>query len=199
MPLTPEQIRSKSFPTVHGRGYDRSEVADFLKQVASDYGALIKAKSEMDDGAPSDEQVGAQIREVLQAAFESAARIREKAQQEAEQLVAEAERRANELRDQVERTQAEADERTTRGVQTTIADANERVREIKERAEREAADLVAEAHKRFETMAAHQQLLRERIGRIDDLVEKLKEEVEPLASEGVTEQAGPGEEASHAY
>jgi DivIVA domain-containing protein len=182
MPLSPEEIRSKSFSVVYGRGYNRSEVADFLEQAASDYGAVIEAKSAgTDDRARSDEGIGAEIQGVLRAARESAARIREKAQQEAERALAEAHRRAKELREKAERTEAQVRERTKKETQATIADAKQRAREVKDRAENEAADLLADAHKRFQTMAAHEQLLRERIDIIDDLVQKLKEEIEPLA------------------
>jgi cell division initiation protein len=193
MPLTPEEIQSKSFSIVDGRGYDRSEVANFLEQVASDYRALLKAKLEMNGGAQSDEALGSEMREVLRAAFESAARIRESAQQEAERTLAEAERRANELRDKGERTQAQVHGRTKKETQAIIADANQQVREMKDRAEREAAALLADAQRRFQTMAAHELLLRERIGRIDDLVEKLKEEIQPLAIDDWTEQVASGE------
>jgi DivIVA domain-containing protein len=187
MPLSPEEIRSKSFSVVLGRGYDRSEVAHFLEQAASDYRAVIEAKSARTDGqARSEEDLGAEIQEVLRAARESAGRIREKAQQESQRVLAEATRRTKELRERSERTEAQVRERTKKETQAIIADAKQQAREIKDRAQKEAADLLADAHERFQTMAAHVQLLRERIDLIDDLVQKLKEEIEPLAAVDLT-------------
>jgi DivIVA domain-containing protein len=194
MPFSPDEIQAKSFSIVYGRGYDRSEVTQFLEEIASDYGAALEARARARDGAaPTEESIGEEIQEVLRAARESAARIREKAEEDTKQAVAEVEQKARALREKAERAEAQMRERTKKETQATLADAKQRAREMKEKAEREAADLLADANKRFHTMAAHEQLLRERIDLIEDLVQKLKEEIEPLATVDLTSSAA-GEE-----
>jgi DivIVA domain-containing protein len=197
MPMSPEEIQSKSFSVVYGRGYDRSEVTQFLEEAALDYGAALKGARSTDGASPTEENIGEEIQEVLRSARESAARIREKAQQEAEQAIAEAAQKAKALREKAERAEAQMRERTKKETQATMADAKQRARETKEKAEKEARDLLADAHKRFHTMAAHEQLLRERIDLIEDLVQKLKEEIEPLATVDLA-AAETGEEPSRA-
>jgi DivIVA domain-containing protein len=198
MPLSPDEIRTKSFSVVYGRGYDRSEVSEFLDQMASDLSAALETRSApTDESSPTEENIADEIQEVLRAARESAARIREKAQQETDRLVREAEQRAKEMKEKADRTEAQMRERSKKETQATIADAKQRARETMEQAEKEAAELLGDAHKRFHNMAAHEQLLRERIDLIDDLVQKLKEEIEPLATVDLT-AVESGEEATHA-
>jgi DivIVA domain-containing protein len=198
MPFSPDEIQAKSFSVVYGRGYDRSEVTQFLEELASDYGAALEARARARDGAsPTEESIGEEIQDVLRAARESAARIREKAEQDAKEMVAEVEHKARALVEKAERAEAQMRERTKKETQATMADAKQRARETKEKAEKEARDLLADAHKRFHTMAAHEQLLRERIDLIEDLVQKLKEEIEPLATVDLA-AAETGEEPSRA-
>jgi DivIVA domain-containing protein len=135
MSFSPEEIRSREF-MVALRGYDKEEVATFLRSVADEYGEMRDALAQgTKDGAsasglPSDpfRGLGDQVASILRTATESA-----------EQLRAESEQQANATRDAALREAARAAEEARLEL--------EAAGELRAEAELQAAQLLASARK----------------------------------------------------
>src|SRR5947209_729619 len=110
MPFTPDDIENKRFLT-DLRGYDRAEVESFLRELASDYRDLLSKLEEARRAAGVEsrdpfERMGDQVAATLRAATEEAERVRADARQERADLLAEAARLQEQVRDELARAQA---------------------------------------------------------------------------------------------
>jgi len=101
MNVTPLDLRQQRFSRVM-RGYDRGEVAAFLSEVADDYEGALRETDHLRQELAKLEAVLSEhrgqdryLRNTLLSAQRMADEIRDRAQQEAESLVTEAENRAN--------------------------------------------------------------------------------------------------------
>src|SRR5436853_1174566 len=83
MPFQPEDIARKQF-LVRARGYDRDEVAAFLRAVAADYEQALEARAELETDA---ERRAVDLLEAASLRLEELAE-RERAVAEAEQRIA---------------------------------------------------------------------------------------------------------------
>jgi DivIVA domain-containing protein len=101
--LDRDSIVRRDFPT-HRRGYDPAAVDAHLSTVAGEVEALRDRPAEP---ATLAEQAGDQVRAIVQAAERSAAEIREKADAEAAQRVANVTEAAERLRARVEQMEAD--------------------------------------------------------------------------------------------
>ena len=183
MPLTPEEIRQKSFKAVYKRGYDRDEVDAFLAQVAADYSAAIqKIAVAAEGGIDSSEDIAAEVSEVLRVARESALRINQKARESADGVLADAHQRANELTERAERQHAEARARVEAEARRMIELAEQRALELRESAERERNETLDQVQKRYAALTSLEDQLRDRIGSLEGLVGEMRAQVGPAES-----------------
>jgi DivIVA domain-containing protein len=190
MPLTPDEVSIKRFPVVHGRGYDRTEVDRFLALVAEDYSAAIqKIAVAASGGITTEDDIASEIRELLRAARETSQRIKDKAQANADSMVAkaEADTRAqrevaeNDVRAQLEEAERERDdllERANAHAQKTI--------EASERQKIRFAQLLQE---RYGELLEHEKELRTRIAALEKLVTQMREQLEPVEQIDLTDAA----------
>ena len=100
--LTPLEIDNKTFPRVF-KGYNETEVDDFLDQIAADYGKLYKENAELKNEIEQSKKELEHYRKVehtlqntLVMAQSTAEEIKKIANQQAEQIVKEAELEAKE-------------------------------------------------------------------------------------------------------
>jgi DivIVA domain-containing protein len=188
MPLTPNEIVNRKFPVVHGRGYDRSEVDRFLGLVAEDYSSAIqKIAIAAEGGFTTEDDIGTEIAELLRAARDTAMRIKNKAQSEADSLMAQAEADVREQREA-----AAAD------VRARLDEAEKERDDLLERADARAGKTIesseqlknkvaAVLRERYGELLEHEKELRIRIGGLEKLVEKMREELKPLERIDLTE------------
>ncbi len=108
--LTPEQIQARSF-TSGFRGYDQSEVRDFLSRVAAEVRSLRERIEHLESAWHSAEEraarppvldeetlivaVGEETASILRAARTAASDLRTRATEDAERIVADAQARAD--------------------------------------------------------------------------------------------------------
>jgi DivIVA domain-containing protein len=203
MPLTPEEIKAKTFTSGFGRGYDRREVEAFLAQVADDYEAAIeRIVVAAHGGLDRNDDIAAEVGEVLRVARQSAQRMRQKAQEAADGLIAGAEQRAGQLRAKAERTQSEARVQAEAKARQIVAEAERKARDLLEvtegqcrdlieEAERKARDLlevtegqcrdlIEEAKQRHAVVMKYEQQLRNRIGSLEVIVNEMRSQIKPV-------------------
>lgn len=144
--MTPEEIEATEF-FVGMRGYEKSEVRDFLMAVAAEQRALLERVAELEAGAPAPaadpiDELGRQVTAVVRTAQEAG-----------RALVAEAEQSAADLRSSAERDVRRAEEEAAAARRDAEAQRLEGERLLAE-ARTEAARLVAEGARRAEEEAA---------------------------------------------
>src|SRR5687768_15765352 len=101
MPFTPEEIETKEFLSVL-RGYDKEQVAEFLRALASDVrklsdrlaraeeeAAIAKAEA-AEQGKDDYSRLGTEVAEILRHAREGAESTRVEAEREADELLTKA-------------------------------------------------------------------------------------------------------------
>lgn len=188
MPLTPDDVSNMKFPVVHRRGYDRVEVDRFLALVAEDYSAAIqKIAVAASGGITTEEDIASEIGELLEVARKTSQRIKDKAQAQADSMVAKAkadtrayrEAAENEVRERLEEVEKERDdllERARAHAQKTI--------ELSELQTVRFAELL---QRRYGELLEHEKVLRAQIDAIESLVIQMREQLEPLAQIDLTE------------
>ncbi len=153
--VSSDQIRSRSFRTTF-RGYDQSEVAEFLDRVARMVEALeteharlsLRADQQADPDLRTEfQRVTAEVGEVLEAARSAAEGMRERAAAEVAEWRRSAERDALQLRDEAQ-SDAEALRGDAWSTSKGMLEASQaEARQLTETAEREALAIVGHAER----------------------------------------------------
>ena len=161
--LRPQEIRARRF-SVRRRGYDRSEVGEFLGRVA---GRMDQLDSELSDIAERLGQLGivelpdfkteiealsTEIQEVLSAALAAAEGLRTRAQADAAALVGEAEATSSAARGDAWTTGTELLDQAEQAANATLAQAREDALFIRAEAEQDAKRLTTEARRQADEM-----------------------------------------------
>jgi DivIVA domain-containing protein len=189
MPLTPDELLSKKFPVVYGRGYDRSEVDQFLGLVAEDYAAAIqKIAVAAEGGIPTEDDIGSEVAEVLRTARDTAMRIKNKAQAEADSMMAHAEAdvreqreaAAAEVRAQLEKAEKERDD--------LLEQAEARARRTIESFDQQKSEFVALVQERYRELLEYEKELRSRIDGLEKLVADMRVLLEPIEQIDLTDE-----------
>jgi DivIVA domain-containing protein len=186
MPITPEDIASKTFSLARDRGYDRGEVRAYLSEISSAYVGAPDSGRE----APSRmlDRLGHEVAAILRAANESGATLRREAEEEAESLRRAATEEAEALRRQArDDAIAERDE-TVKKVRRLIDDARHRAQEIRNAADRESKELLDAAIRRNDRLQAHERELRERVDAMERVLVMLRNEMGAGSGEDSTLQ-----------
>jgi cell division initiation protein len=188
MPLTPEEVAKRQFQVVLGRGYDRSEVDQFLDRVAEDYSAAIqKIAIAASGGIASEDEIASEIGELLRGVRETANRIKNKAQAEADRIKADAESDARREFEQAEKQRVELlGEAETKAMQV-VEDAEERARQLTESSLRQKSEAAARAQERYGSLLEHERELRERTETLETLVTEMRGLLEPLEQIDLTD------------
>ncbi len=180
--LSPELIEARSF-TSGFRGYDQSEVRDFLSRVATEVRSLRERVDRLESAWHSAEEraarppvldeetliaaVGEETASILRAARTAASDLRTRAAQDAERMVGDAQTRASEVRSEAEavltRETRAAEEAAARLIDAARSDAAEMV--DKARGEADAVRSAAQQERNLTVEGAI--ATRERI--LDDL------------------------------
>ena len=180
MPLTPEEISIKKFNAVYSRGYDRGEVDAFLATVAKDYSAALQRIALEAERGTAVEDIAAEVGGVLRVAKESAQRIKQKAKEEAERQRTETEEWARKLEEESEKAHAHATNQAETEAATIVESAERYAEELRESSARDREELLGRAHERFAALLKHEEQLRELIDRLQQLVEEMQVELEPV-------------------
>jgi DivIVA domain-containing protein len=170
-PSSPTSIADASFGTSR-RGFDQTEVKDFLRMVAAEFGRLRERERFLErelstaqnhDGAPAtiDEDLvmrllGEEAVRVLTTARESANEIREKAEQAAARLLSEA-------GDEASRVREEADIEASRRRADAAADAEAEVSMAKQQGREMVNEARAYRERVLSELARRRELAREQI------------------------------------
>ena len=111
--LTPLEIDNKTFPRVF-KGYNETEVDDFLDQIAADYGKLYKENAELKNEIEQSKKELEHYRKVehtlqntLVMAQSTAEDIKSVAQKQADQIIQEAQGEARKTVENIYREQAD--------------------------------------------------------------------------------------------
>lgn len=184
MAVLPEEISTKTFTVVYGRGYERGEVDSYLGEVATSYRAAIDKIASMADRQGLD-AVGEEVKSVLAAATSSYKQIVGKAEKRASKIVSDAKSKADRTRQESEKTQADAKRRAFEETQAAIEEAEKAARELRVTTERRCTDLLEEAEHRHRYLVSTENELRARMARVAEVVEILGVELD-LAEESET-------------
>ena len=200
MPLTPEEVANKKFQVVLGRGYDRSEVDEFLDSVAEDYSAAIqKIAIAASGGIATEDEIASEMGELLRAARQTTDRIKEKAQAQAEQIRTEAEREARGQLEQADRRRAELVGEAESEAEHLIKDAEERARQLTESSVREKNEAAARFQERYASLVEHEKELRERTDALERLVAEIQALLGPIEHIDLTDEDKSFADDHHAW
>lgn len=192
MTVLPEEISTKTFTVVYGRGYDRGEVDTYLGEVTTSYRAAIDKIASMANGQGL-EALGEEVKSVLSAATSSSEQIVRKAEKRASEIVSEAKSRADRTKRESEKTQTDAKRRAFEETQAAIEEAEKAARELRATTERRCTDLLEEAEQRHRYLVSTETELRTRMARVAEMVEVLGVELElaegPETGEAETDKA----------
>ncbi len=165
MPLTPEDFEGREF-LVTLRGYDKDEVQAFLEEAARDYRAALKGANRPQQ-VDQFENLGREVGSVLQAAQESAAKIRAEGEEEAARLRENAESEIDLLKEQ-----------TANAARQLREEAEVHAAEVRSRADAELLDLESGSVARLTKVKEVESELRERLLELEKLVAGVRREVE---------------------
>jgi DivIVA domain-containing protein len=203
MPLTPEEVAKRRFQVVLGRGYDRSEVDQFLDRVAEDYSAAIqKIAIAATGGIATEDEIASEIGELLRGVRETANRIKDKAQAEADRIKAEAESDARRELEEVEKQRAALLGEAETNARQIVEDAEERARQLTDSSLRQKSEAAARAQERYGSLVEHERELRERTEALETLVTEMRALLVPLEQIDLTDddelsvEGGRSEEGS---
>ena len=192
MPLTPEEVADKKFQVVLGRGYDRSEVDEFLDGVAEDYSAAIqKIAIAASGGIATEDDIASEMGELLRAARQTADRIKEKAKKQADLIKAEADRDARNQLEEAEKRRAELVGEAESEAKQLIKDAEERARQVDESSVRQKIEAAARLQERYKSLVEHEKELRERTDALERLVTEMQGLLEPIERIDLTGEDTP--------
>jgi DivIVA domain-containing protein len=188
MPLTPDEVSNKKFSVAYGRGYSRDEVDEFLARISEDYSAAIqKIAVAAEGGLTSEDDFAVEVAEVLRAARESAQRIRDKAQAEADGIVTTAKSEADRLREEANTFKRETEERAGAEATKTLEEVRRHAEELREAADRESRKSTSRIQERYGALLDHEAELRGRIGALEKLVIEMQGLLEPVKEIDLTE------------
>jgi cell division initiation protein len=174
MAILPEEIRNKNFSVTYGRGYDRREVDEFLKEVAADYSAAIeKIALSADESMVSIEGVGEQVKSVLRTAKSSAENVLQGARKDADAMVAESKRRAADMRHASATHLKKEHEEASKRAKKIIEMAEKSAAELKHETERQRQTLLDEAEKRHEDLVRHETELVRKLSAVRSLADQM--------------------------
>jgi DivIVA domain-containing protein len=177
MPLTPDEVSKKKFSVVRGRGYNRSEVEQYLALVAEDYSAAIqKIAVAANVGMTTEDDIASEIGELLRAASETARRIKDKARTEADGMMAKAEADARAQIEEAEKKRDDLFQRSDAQAKKTL-----------ESSERQKSKFVALVQERYGELLEHEKELRLRIDGLEKLVAEMRAQLEPLEQIDLTD------------
>jgi DivIVA domain-containing protein len=189
MPLTPDEVANKRFQVVLGRGYDRSEVDQFLNSVAEDYSAAIqKIAVAAGGGIGTEDDIASEMGELIRAARRTADRIREKAQAHADEIKAKAESGALEELEGAEKQRADLLEKAESRASQLVGEAEERARRVTESSLRQKSESVAQIQERYASVVKYERELRERTEALEKLITEMRAVLEPLEQIDLTDE-----------
>ncbi|MDR3241387.1 MAG: DivIVA domain-containing protein [Lactobacillaceae bacterium] len=139
MALTPQEIHSKEF-TNRGRGFDKTEVNDFLDQVVIDFEALITENQTLKTKLAESEANTKQVEEMKQSVNSSILIAQEAAERLKKQTESEVEATRNQAEEQAQQTVLEA----TAKANKIVTGANTDASQIKADSDQEIEKLHAE-------------------------------------------------------
>ena len=128
MPLTPEEIKGRSF-ALGRRGYEKAEVDGFLRKVAADYEAAIEAIASASDPFGS---LGREVSNVLRTAKESAEKLRRESEAEVKDLRSRAVEEAADMRRRAAEEAAGTLEQARERAVSLATEAERHAREVRE-------------------------------------------------------------------
>ena len=161
--LTPQDIRARKF-AVSRRGYDRSEVTDYLARIADRTESLetelvlIEERlhqlgiSELPDFKDEIEHLGSEIKTVLSAAMTAAEGLRNRAHAEAEAMLLDASTASSEARGDAWESGTELLRQAQEAAATMLAEAREDALFVRAEAEQDAKRLVTDARRQADEM-----------------------------------------------
>jgi DivIVA domain-containing protein len=175
--LTPDEIENARF-TTSADGYDRDEVEVFLKSVAADVRALLRAVPR--DSEKPYYEVGHELADLIRHAQDAAEHIKKGAEEEAALLLQDAQRTAKRARDEAEQTTKRAEKEASVVREEAFA-AAERYREQAEKSRRlaEAERSIAEQERRRETKRLKEESRRQ----AQEILARAKEEAAERTSD----------------
>ena len=176
MAILPEEIGNKNFSVTYGRGYDRREVDEFLKEVAADYSAAIeKIALSADESMVSIEGVGEQVKSVLMTAKPSAENVLQSARKDADAMVADSKRKVAEMRRASVTHLKKEHEETSKRAKKIIEMAEKSAAELKHETERQRKTLLDEAERRHEDLVSHENELVRKLSAVRSLADQMLE------------------------
>ena len=165
--MTPEEIEATEF-FVGMRGYEKSEVRDFLMAVAAEQRALLERVAELEAGAPAPaadpiDELGRQVTAVVRTAQEAGRALVAEAEQSAADMRSSAERDVRRAEEEAAAARRDAEAQRLEGERLLAEARTEAARLVEEgarRAEEEAAEIVSRAGaRRAEVEAACEDML----------------------------------------
>lgn len=173
-PSSPASVADAAFSTVR-KGFDQQEVREFLRQVANELSQVLERVDELEQelqGARAEKQVspddldeatimrlvGEETARILQAAHESAAQIRSRAEDGAESLLSNATEEATRVREEAAAAIAEQRSEAARAAEAEIGAAKEQGRQMVNEARAYRERVLAELARRRDL--ARQQIER---------------------------------------
>jgi len=176
MPVLPDEVAAKTFARRLWRGYDRSQVDGFLRQVAADYaGAIDRIATIAEDRTAARsrlEDLLSQLSAAVDAAQQTADKARRDADTDAEAIRARAERTATLITTQAEdaataltrQTQAlrEVAQADADAARERLADADRRAQQLEDTARERWEALRVETEQRFDRLQAAERRFAER-------------------------------------
>ncbi|MCM0582390.1 DivIVA domain-containing protein [Weissella diestrammenae] len=148
MTLTPQEIHSKEF-TSRGRGFDKTEVNDFLDQVVIDFETLINENQTLKTKLAESEANVKQVEDMKQSVNSSILIAQEAAERLKKQTEAEVEATRNQAEEQAQQTVLDA----TAKANTIVTTANEEAAQTEAASAAEIAKLKSEKEALTQEMA----------------------------------------------
>jgi DivIVA domain-containing protein len=174
MAILPEEIENKNFSVTRGRGYDRREVDEFLREVAADYSAAIeKIALAADESMVSIEGVGEQVKSVLRAAKSSAENVLQSARKDADAMVAESKRKAADMRRASVSHLKKEHEEASKRAKKIIELAEKSAAELKHDSERQRKAILHDAERRHDDLVRHENDLVGRLSAVRSLADQM--------------------------
>jgi DivIVA domain-containing protein len=171
MPFFPEEIASKTFPTSSGDGYDPTEVAAFLSEVAHEYRMALEWETTDD---PPVVTVSKSSAEIWRSAAEWAERHVVEAEAQARAIVERAESRFNDLVHRAEEKEAMAYEAARRRADTIISEAKSQSKALLESARRPVDQLTEYEEKQPGRLSAKRQQLLDEVNTVQKITLRLR-------------------------
>lgn len=167
MPVLPEEITRATFRRRFWRGYQPTDVANFLDRVASDYAGAIESVAREAARTPE------QLTQARTAAEAETVAAREQAQQTAAAIIRHAEQSAHAITGEIAalRAQARAD---TDAARARLEEADARARHLEDAARQRWDTLCADTEHRWQRVAAADRRLDDRVRQLERALATLR-------------------------